>query len=165
MSEFYTLQYAKTSKNLLRKEIKIFGVTTAVLLCTAVLAVLYRDSSNHVPALVCVVWVCGVWFLMFRFMEKIMPLKRDIVFCKMMRNSSKKELIGRVLACNEEITMHQMSCYNLKISIGTDEEKNTRQVYLDKRFKPENLRDGCQVEVLVAKHFVFALEVGGNRNE
>ena len=91
-----------------------------------------------------------------------MPLKRDIVFCNKMMNSSKKEVKGKIVECRKTITMYRMNCYHLVISTDEGERHNLRQVYLDKRFATEQVKEGNYVMLQVAQHFVFAIEEGGN---
>lgn len=166
MTEFYTLVYAQRCKTDLKRERNTIGIAIVVLICAAVAAIALRNPENHIPALaaVCLIWICGVWFLMFRIMEKVMPLKRDMAFWQVMMNSNKKELEGEVVACEEKITMRRIPCYNLKILVG-DKENSMREIYIDRRFVSKKLKEGSRVRLLVAQRFVFALETGGTKDD
>ena len=80
MIEFYTSEYVLKCKHTLKKEREIQEIVAAVLLCTAVLSILFRDKTNHIPSLivVCLVWILGIWFLMFRIMQKSLKTALDM---------------------------------------------------------------------------------------
>ena len=95
----------------------------------------------------------------------MMPLKRDVAFCNVMISSSKKRLDGEVVTCAEKITMRRMPCYSLKILAVDKKEERVLEVYLDRRLISEPLKEGSCVRLLVAQHFVFALEMGGTKDD
>ena len=67
--------------------------------------------------------------------------------------------------CKEEITMHRMPCWILKLEVEDRGKKVIRQVYLDQRFLFPELERGSRIKVLVAQHFVFAFDNGGIADE
>lgn len=167
MRQLYTLEYIQKCKSGLKRESKIVGITIVALFCIALLFICFRNPSNHTPPIIAVslIWTLGIWFLMIQIFVKVMPLKRDISFCKRMMDGGKKEYDGIVADCEEEITMHRMPCYILKIEVEDKGEIGIRQVYLDKRFLPQQPESGSKVRVLVVQHFVFALDNGGTKDE
>ena len=163
----HRLEYMNKCRDDLKRESKTVGISMVTLFCITVLFVCFRNPSSHMPSVagLSIIWTFGIWFLMLKIFVKILPLKRDISFSQTMLDSKKKEYDGIVMDCKEEITMHRMPCWILKLEVEDRGKKVIRQVYLDQRFLFPELERGSRIKVLVAQHFVFAFDNGGIADE
>lgn len=161
MTELYTLEFLKETRAELKKSNKIIRMITLALLIFGIIFVIFRNKENHFPSilLLSVIWTLGLWVIMAYMLMKILPLKCDILFCKKIINSEKRELLGNVVDCEEEITMQRIPCYVLKICTVENDKRTFRQIYLDKRFYINEIKEGIKIRVQIAQHFICAFEV------
>lgn len=162
MLNLYTQNTIEQQKKLLKKTWGPIGLMLLSLLLLSLPLIIYRDPKNHLPSvlLLSILWMLGIWWILTKILEKVIPLTQDIAFSQMIMNRETKEIHGLIVECSKKITLLRTPCYILKYK-KEGEEDTIYQTYLDEKFYMPEIQAGATIRMRTAQHFICAYEIGG----